>query len=186
MWVVVGLGNPGKKYAETRHNIGFIFIERIAADWGVRLKRKRKYLSKAAYVKRGQEGVLLAVPWTYMNRSGEAAKQILERTGVKQDRLLVVYDDLDIPLGEVRIKKSGGPGTHNGMGSIVEEIQSIQFPRIRIGIGPLSLDVDATDYVLSPFRKNERVKLKESLAQAREALDLILGDDIEKAMNLYN
>ena len=151
MWIVVGLGNPGKQYSATRHNVGFMLIQRLADKLNVRLK-KRKYSAKAAQVELEHNPVLLVKPWTYMNKSGLAVKKLLECTGRRLNRILVVYDDLDIPLGEIRIRKSGGPGTHNGMASIVQEIDSTEFPRIRIGIGPLPPGVDATDFVLADFR----------------------------------
>jgi len=185
LWAVVGLGNPGKRYSQTRHNVGFLFIKRVAKEWQTRLK-KRIYSSKANVVENKHGKVLLAVPQTYMNNSGVAVLQILEGRGVMPDHLVIVYDDLDIPLGEIRIRKEGGSGTHKGMSSIVHEINTINFPRIRIGIGPLTPHVNATDFVLSPFDEEERPKLEESMAKAQDALDLILSGNIEKAMNLYN
>lgn len=185
MWAVVGLGNPGRRYAATRHNVGFALIERIAERWEVRLK-KRKYQSKAVQVERRQDIVLLVKPWTYMNQSGLAVKDLVRRTGLMLKHLLVVYDDLDIPLGEIRIRREGGPGTHNGMISIIQEIGSTQFPRIRIGIGPLPSGIEATDFVLSGFVKDQRPALDGSLAMAEEAVMLILDRDIEKAMNRFN
>ena len=185
MWVLVGLGNPGRKYSKTRHNVGFFFIKQVAKDWNFKIKGER-YSSRVVEVERKNEQVLLAMPQSYMNRSGQAVGQILERTREKPEQLIVIYDDLDIPLGEIRIRKEGSPGSHKGMISIVREINSIQFPRIRIGIGPLSPGVSATDYVLSPFEREEKSILKESLGRAQMALELILDGEIEKAMNLYN
>lgn len=185
MWAVVGLGNPGRRYKDTRHNVGFIFLRKLAKEWKVRL-RKRIFLSKAIRVNRGEEEILLAMPQTFMNNSGRALRNMLEGSPLPSKHLLVIYDDLDIPLGEIRIKKGGGAGTHKGMISIIEEIQTTQFPRIRIGIGPLSPDRDPVDYVLSPFDKKELPFLEKSLESAREAVELILADETEKAMNLHN
>ncbi len=185
MWAVVGLGNPGRRYKDTRHNVGFIFLRKLAKEWEVRL-RKKIFLSKAARVMRENEEILLAMPQTYMNNCGLALKSILEGSPLPLEQLVVVYDDLDIPLGEIRIRKEGSAGTHKGMVSIIKEIQSTQFPRIRIGIGPLSPDADAVDYVLSPFNQEEKTILEKSLKMARGALDLILAGRTEKAMNLYN
>ena len=185
MWIVVGLGNPGRKYSKTRHNVGFLFMKQVAKDWNFKIKGKR-YSSRIVEVERKNEQVLLAMPQSYMNRSGQAVGEILERTREKPEQLIVIYDDLDIPLGEIRIRKEGSPGSHKGMISIVREINSTQFPRIRIGIGPLSPGVSATDYVLSPFEREERSILKESVGRAQIALELILDGEIEKAMNLYN
>ena len=184
MWAVVGLGNPGRVYAETRHNVGFVFINRLARDWKVKLKKK--YGAKIADVEREGEKVILAQPQTYMNQSGLAVRQILEAKGLAPEMLVVVYDDLDIPLGEIRIRKAGGPGTHKGMSSIVEEMKTTKFPRIRVGIGPLSFDQDATKFVLSPFSKTEKEFLEKSLIKAQEALRMILAGEIEEAMNRYN
>lgn len=185
MWVVVGLGNPGRRYAGTRHNAGFAFIKRIAKEWKVKLRKKR-YFSKVVEIKKENERVLLATPHTYMNKSGMAVKNILEVRGIKPERLIVVFDDLDIPLGEIRIRKRGGPGTHKGMNSIVQEIQTTEYPRIRVGIGPLEPDEDAVNYVLSPFDKSEEPLLEEGLKKAQEALEMILSGNVEEAMNIYN
>lgn len=185
MWVVVGLGNPGRRYAGTRHNAGFAFIKRIAKEWKVKLRKKR-YFSKVVEIKKENERVLLATPHTYMNKSGLAVKNILEVRGIKPERLIVVFDDLDIPLGEIRIRKRGGPGTHKGMNSIVQEIQTTEYPRIRVGIGPLEPDEDAVNYVLSPFDKSEEPLLEEGLKKAQEALEMILSGNVEEAMNIYN
>lgn len=185
MWAVVGLGNPGRRYAGTRHNAGFAFIKRIAKEWKVKLRKKR-YFSKVVEMKKENERVLLATPHTYMNKSGLAVKNILEVRGIKPERLIVVIDDLDIPLGEIRIRKRGGPGTHKGMNSIVQEIQTTEYPRIRVGIGPLEPDEDAVNYVLSPFDKSEEPLLEEGLKKAQEALEMILSGNVEEAMNIYN
>lgn len=185
MWIFVGLGNPGKQYSSSRHNIGFMLIQRLADKQNTKLK-KRKYLSKAARVELQHNPVLLVKPWTFMNNSGLAVKKLLDYTGAKLDRMLVVYDDLDIPLGEIRIRKSGGPGSHNGMASIVREIDSTQFPRIRIGIGPLPPGVDATDFVLADFTKKERGIIDDCLVKTEESAMYILANDIEKAMTRFN
>lgn len=185
MWIIVGLGNPGRQYAATRHNVGFALIQRLADKQNARLK-KRKYSAKAAQVEVGASPVLLVKPWTFMNKSGVAVKELIEWTGVKTNRLLIVYDDLDIPLGEMRIRKTGGPGTHNGMASIVREIKSTKFPRIRIGIGPLPPGFDATDYVLADFREEEKPALEDCLAKAEKALMLIMTKGVDAAMNRFN
>jgi len=185
LWVIVGLGNPGKKYATSRHNAGFVLIQRLADKRNIKLK-KRKYSAKAAQVELANGPALLVKPWTYMNRSGVAVNGLIERAGVSLGCLLVVYDDLDIPLGEIRIRKRGGPGTHNGMASIVQEIDSTEFPRIRIGIGPLPPGVDPTDFVLSDFRKEENPVLEDSMITAEKAVDLIMMSGVDEAMNRFN
>ena len=185
MWAVVGLGNPGRSFSETRHNVGSIFIKKVAKGWKVRL-RKRIFSSKAAEVDRKGDKVLLGIPQTYMNRSGLAVKKIVEGRGINPGNLIIVFDDFDIPLGDVRIRKEGGTGTHKGMHSIVEELRTNKFPRIRIGIGPSAPVEDATEFVLSSFEKVEEPLLKESLRKAQEALEMMLDGEIEKAMSIYN
>lgn len=185
MWAVVGLGNPGRGYSQTRHNVGFIFVKRLARQWGVRL-RKRKFLSKAATVERGGEKVLLALPQTFMNKSGLAVKRMVEDGGIKPERIVVVFDDFDLPLGEIRIRERGTAGSHRGMYSIIQELNSMWIPRIRIGIGPVDERTDAVDFVLSHFRQEENLVLEKSLVRAREALEYVLDGGIQKAMSLYN
>ncbi len=185
MWAVIGLGNPGRRYSGTRHNIGFTFVRRVAKAWETRLK-KRRFSSKIAEVEKENEKIMLVLPQTYMNNSGVAVKRILEGRNIQSEQLLVVYDDLDIPLGEIRIRKRGSSGTHKGMISIVQEIETTEFPRMRIGIGPLPPEEDAVDYVLSNFDEKESGLLEEGLKRASEALELILDGRVEAAMNTYN
>lgn len=185
MWLVVGLGNPGDEYAATRHNAGFMLVERAARAWGVTL-RGRLFKSRTALARRSGEEILLVEPKTFMNRSGSAVRAALDGKKAGPDRLVVVYDDLDIPLGEIRVRKSGRPGTHKGMISIAGEIRSEEFPRIRIGIGPLPPGRDAAAYVLEPFRRNEQTDLEHGLAQAAEALEMVLDGEIERAMTRFN
>jgi len=185
LWLVVGLGNPGDEYAATRHNAGFMLVDRLARAWGVEL-RGRLFQSRTALARRGGEDALLVEPKTFMNRSGTAVRAALEGKGIGPDRLVVVYDDLDIPLGEIRGRKAGRPGTHKGMISIAAEIGTGDFARVRIGIGPLPAGRDAADYVLEPFRKVERADLERGLDQAAEALEMVLDGGIERAMTRFN
>ena len=185
MWLVVGLGNPGDDYAATRHNAGFKLVRRLASAWGVTL-RGRAFHAKSASVRRGDETVLLALPQTFMNRSGVAVREIMAGREIPPGRLIVVYDDLDIPLGEIRVRAKGRPGTHKGMCSIDAEIHTREFARIRIGIGPLPDGRDASDYVLAPFGKDERTLFDRSLEAAEAAVDLILAGDIGQAMTRFN
>ncbi len=185
MWFVVGLGNPGRKYAGTRHNAGFLCVKRMAKKWGVSLRKKRCQ-SKVGVGQREGEQVLLALPQTYMNRSGEAVWLLLNSKQIKPEHMVVVYDDLDIPLGEIRIRQEGGPGSHKGMLSIVEEIGTTKFPRIRIGIGPLPENREAAAYVLSSFASEEILLFEKSLDKAEKAISLIIKDRIEQAMNFFN
>lgn len=185
MWVVVGLGNPGLRYKDTRHNAGASFIRRLSKEWDLRLKRRSSYF-KSGEQRRGDKSIVLAIPLTYMNRSGYAVREILERYGLPPERLVVVYDDLDIPLGTIRIRKEGGAGTHKGMHSVIQELETEEFPRLRLGIGPLPAGEDATQFVLSSFEKEERPLFHKSLEKAKEALEMIFAGEIDKAMNMYN
>jgi PTH1 family peptidyl-tRNA hydrolase len=185
LWLLVGLGNPGDEYEATRHNAGFMLVERLAGAWGAEL-RGRLFKARTARARRGGEEVLLIAPKTYMNRSGVAVREALAGKEVAADRLVVAYDDLDIPLGEIRVRRSGRPGTHKGMISIVGAIGTEAFARVRIGIGPLPAGRDAAEYVLEPFKRNERAVLDRSLEDAAEAVDLILDGRIDRAMNRFN
>lgn len=185
MWLVVGLGNPGEEYAATRHNVGFLLVRRVARSRGVEL-RGRAFKARTAVVRGGDEDVLLALPQTYMNRSGVSVREILAGRDIPPGRLVVAYDDLDIRLGEIRVRAKGSPGTHKGMKSIVGEIRTREFPRIRIGIGPLPEGRDAAAYVLSAFGRDERPLLENSLDEAEAALDLILAGGTDKAMARFN
>jgi PTH1 family peptidyl-tRNA hydrolase len=185
LWLVVGLGNPGRGYKNTRHNAGFMAVERAASSWGVRFGRLPGR-AKTGTAVRQRETVVLALPQTFMNRSGIAVRNLMSKKGVPPERLIVVYDDLDIDLGEIRVRTSGSPGTHNGMRSVTREIGSRDFPRIRIGIGPLPAGEEATDFVLTDFRGGEKTLLEKALGEAGEALDLLLAGESERAMVLFN
>lgn len=185
MWLVVGLGNPGDEYEATRHNAGFMLVERLARAWGVE-PRGRLYKSRTAAARRGGEEVFLVLPKTFMNRSGSAVRAAMAGKEVGPERLLVVYDDLDIPLGEIRVRRSGRPGTHKGMISIASEIRTDAFPRLRIGIGPLPPGRDAAEFVLEAFKRCERADLESGLEQAAEALEMVLDGGIERAMTRFN
>jgi PTH1 family peptidyl-tRNA hydrolase len=185
LWLVVGLGNPGEEYAATRHNAGYLVVQRLARARGVEL-RGRTFQARTGVARGGPEDILLALPRTFMNRSGVAVRELVEKKGIPAERLVVVYDDLDLALGEIRVRKRGSPGTHKGMISIVEAIRTREFPRLRIGIGPLPEGEDAADYVLAPFGRGERRLLDRGLDDAAEALDMILAGDADRAMARFN
>ncbi len=184
MHIIVGLGNPGKQYENTRHNIGFITIEQLAQKYGISVtKIKHKALVGEGTIS-GQK-VLLAKPQTYMNLSGNSVRELLDYYKVDTANLLVIYDDIDIPAGAVRIRKKGSAGTHNGMRSILYDIQSDQFPRIRIGIGgERKMPLDR--YVIGNFTKEERPFMEEAVVTAVSAIECMLEKGIDKAMNEYN
>jgi peptidyl-tRNA hydrolase, PTH1 family len=185
VWAVVGLGNPGKEYAETRHNAGFALVKRMAREWGVELRGKR-YQARSAEFEREGGRVLLVTPQTYMNLSGLSVRDLLKGRRLEPENVVIVYDDLDIPVGDIRVRKQGTAGTHKGLQSIVRETGSTRFPRIRIGIGPLPEGRDAADFVLAAFSRQERELLSGAMDAARDALLMVLDGDIERAMNSYN
>jgi PTH1 family peptidyl-tRNA hydrolase len=185
LWIVVGLGNPGREYAATRHNAGFMFIRRLARRWEVEVKKK-KFSARVAEVRRDGGRVVLALPQTYMNQSGVAVRELLAGFRAAPENVVVVYDDLDIPLGQMRVRRAGSPGTHKGLRSLTAELGTNAFPRIRLGIGPLDEREDAVRFVLSPFSRDERAVLEDALARAEEALEMILDGRIDQAMNTFN
>lgn len=185
MWLVVGLGNPGLEYSQSRHNAGFLVVQALARQWGLQLKA-RAHRSRLAETRRGRTTVVLALPQTYMNLSGQAVSSLLTGYRAKPENLIVVYDDLDLDLGQIRVRGSGSPGSHKGMRSIVEAVGTQDFPRVRIGIGPKPEGRDAADYVLEEFLPEEREKLNPALAQACRAVEMIIEGDLPRAMNLFN
>lgn len=185
MHCIVGLGNPGKKYAETRHNVGFILIEHLAGNLRISLTHK-KWDSLVGKGRIGEKEVLLAKPLTYMNRSGLAVVQILHFHKMPAQNLLVVHDDLDLPLGHIKIVRGGGSGGHNGVASIIEVLGSQEFCRLKIGIGrPLPLQ-KPEHYVLEPFSSEEKSLLEETIERAKKASEAIVRLGIDVAMNMFN
>ena len=146
--LIVGLGNPGEKYAHTRHNAGFEVISRLEAHYGVKLRRKLLLQGMTAEVTDGETKIVLCEPLTFMNRSGECVRRLLSRFRVPQEKMLVIYDDIDLPPGKVRVRKNGGPGTHNGMRSIQQQLGKTGFPRIRVGTGDRPAGGDLAAWVL--------------------------------------
>jgi peptidyl-tRNA hydrolase, PTH1 family len=185
LWAVVGLGNPGREYAGNRHNAGFLFVRRLAKELDVRLKKNR-FQAKVAQTRLDGRTLWLVLPQTFMNNSGASVRELLGETKLEPERLVVVYDDLDIALGDIRVRTEGRPGTHKGLQSVVAETGTAKFPRIRIGIGPLPEGEDAADFVLSDFAEEDKDRLKDCLVKARSALDLILAGQAAQAMNRYN
>ncbi|KUK81331.1 MAG: Peptidyl-tRNA hydrolase [Pelotomaculum thermopropionicum] len=186
MKLIVGLGNPGCKYAATRHNVGFMALDRLAADAGVEIKKKM-FKSLAGRGMIGRENVILAKPQTFMNLSGEAVGLLLGWFKLNPADLIVVYDDLDLPPGNMRVRSGGGSGGHKGMQSIIKVLGTQNFPRIRIGIGrPPVIGFETADYVLSRFSPGEVKKFEEVLEMAAKAVRCIVLDGVERAMNLYN
>ena len=184
MRLVVGLGNPGRDYEGTRHNAGFAAVDALAAKEGLILTGSRFRALTAATVQ-GGEKVILVKPMTYMNASGEAVRDLMAYYRVKPDDLLVLYDDIDIGLGSLRIRPFGSAGTHNGMKSIIYQIRTDRFPRIRIGTGG-DRKGDLAAYVLAKFREEERPLMRDALGRAADAVCCWLEEGIEQAMNRFN
>lgn len=185
--LVVGLGNPGEGYASTRHNIGFQVASRLA-------KRARLEFAVKAAGSRIAEGSLgtariaIARPQTFMNDSGTAVRKLLDRYRLDPGAMFVVYDDVDLPLGKVRIREKGGPGTHNGMRSIVAAVGE-GFPRVRVGVAPVDAATeipDLAEYVLAPFSPEERPVADDAAARAAEALEVAIRDGLRRAMDRFN
>lgn len=183
--LIVGLGNPGLEYSATRHNMGFLCLERLATKHRLRFtgKKAKSVLARGTI---GGHDVALAKPQTYMNLSGESVRELLRAYGVPTKSLLVVYDDVDLPVGTVRLRERGGPGTHNGMRSIVDEIDSTEFPRLRIGVGMPTDGQSLADYVLGLPSAEERAVLDEALDRSVEAIETVTRRGIGAAMNAFN
>jgi PTH1 family peptidyl-tRNA hydrolase len=181
----VGLGNPGSKYTKNRHNVGFRCVERLAAAHDLSFDRRQGKASMAlgTIFKRS---VILAKPRTFMNRSGYSVSALARYYRVPLGRVLVVYDDLDLPLGATRMRPSGGSGGHRGMWSTINQLGGRDFPRLRIGIGRPPGRMDPADYVLQDFSEDEQTVLEAALEQAVAAIETWLRDGIEAAMSLYN
>ncbi len=183
MLLIVGLGNPGREYEETRHNVGFMLIDRLASARNIKLKRSGSALVGKGTVA-GAQAVLMK-PLTYMNMSGEAVARFSDFFSIPVESIVVAYDDCDLPLGRIRLKKNGGSGGHKGIISIIDRLSSPGFQRIRLGIGRPDHG-DVADYVLSPFTSKERGLLDEMLLRGIESIEVLASVGMEAAMNKFN
>ena len=188
IYVVAGLGNPGYRYKNTRHSVGFMVIDALAEKVGVNIRKNKKLKHKAIIneVNIDEKKILLVKPQTYMNASGESIKDIVENYKVPLNNLIILYDDADLPLGKIRIRRSGSAGTHNGMKSVIYHLQAEDFPRIRIGIGKPPPDMDIIDYVLGKFTIDETDVIHESISKAAEAAIAIVKEGVDEAMAKFN
>ena len=184
MYVIAGLGNPGREYEKTRHNMGFQVLDRLAERHGISVKRL-KHRALIGDGRIGGQRVLLVKPQTYMNNSGQSLGEIIRYYNIEPDHLIVIYDDMDLETGAIRIRKKGGPGTHNGMKSVVAHVQGTDFPRIRIGIGHVGSD-GWKDFVLDNVSKKDAELLSGAIDRAADAVVSILEDGIDIAMNRWN
>lgn len=187
--LIVGLGNPEPKYDRTRHNIGFEFVDRLAMDWGAALQENRKFQGWWAEVHQGGKKLGLLKPTTYMNRSGQSLRAVIDWYKLPPESVLVVYDDMDLPLGRLRLRLTGSAGGHNGIKSIIAHLGTQDFPRLRIGIGKAKVpggDRQTISHVLGKFAPEEQPVLQDVLGLAEDALRMSLKEGVEKAMSLYN
>jgi peptidyl-tRNA hydrolase, PTH1 family len=185
MKVIVGLGNPGGSYTRSRHNVGFRVVDQLAERHRLRFSR-RQFKSQVAEGKIGDERVLLMKPQTYMNLSGEAVQRARRELRVEPEEFLVIYDDLDLAVGRLRVAGSGGAGGHHGVESIIEALGSKGFSRIRVGIGRPGDRSANVDYLLDSLTADEASALSASIARAADAAEVALGDGINAAMNRFN
>lgn len=186
MWVIVGLGNPGEEYAKTRHNAGFQAVKHVASRHGLDFGGKRAKSRIAEGHILGQR-VVLAKPFTYMNLIGQAVVGLCQWYKIDPAReLLVIYDELDLPFGTLRLRERGSPGTHNGMKSICSLLGTQEFPRLRVGIGQGPPGRDAAQYVLGRFTRDEEAQLPSIYDRISDALEMIVRDGMVAAMNRYN
>lgn len=186
MKVVAGLGNPGKQYEETRHNAGFMVVERLARAWGVDGKPESRFEAVVGEGRVGSEKVLLVEPLTFMNLSGRAIQKVLHFYKLSVDDLIVVYDDFAIPLGSVRARVTGSAGGHNGLSSIIQSLHTQSFARVRVGVGPLPPGFSTTAFVLGKFTKEEGPLLEQGLESATGAVELAIRESFTAAMQKYN
>ena len=185
---MIGLGNPGSKYEFTRHNIGFRIIDSLARDMGIEFNKVKSYYSLISRGMINNHKVMLVKPQTFMNLSGRAVNRVVSYYKIPLQDLLIVYDDLNLELGQVRIRKKGSSGGHKGIESIMQYLNSEDIPRLRIGIGNPSVNYnfDYMSYVLSNFNNDEEDKIAEVIQLSTEAIKTIIEDGFEKAMRKYN
>ncbi len=186
LWLIVGLGNPGAEYSRTRHNAGFLLVEHLAEHWRAGWKVEKKFQARVARAEANGRRVLLCQPQTYMNSSGEAVVAVKSFYRVETARLLVVVDDADLPLGEIRLRPSGSPGGHHGLESIERCLGTREYARLRIGIGRQRGEREITDYVLGRFSSTETLLLDKVLTVASRQAETWVEAGVQKAMNQFN
>lgn len=177
------LGNPGRRYSKTRHNVGFMVADNIAGRHGIELKTKESYMTGKGSIEDNE--VILMEPLTFMNRSGAAVKEVMRRYALGSESLIVVHDDLDMETGKLKIRKRGSSGGHKGVDSIIESIGTREFIRVKIGIGREE-GVPAEEYVLRKFGKDQIPLIKDAIGRVSDAIAMILRNGVDKAMNEFN
>ena len=185
MYIIIGLGNPEKDYSNTRHNMGFQVINKLAKQYEIEVtKSKFKGLYGNGVIE--GEKVILLKPQTFMNLSGESVKEILQFYKIEIEQIILIYDDIDIEPGVIKIRKTGGPGTHNGMKSVVHEINTQNFKRVRVGIGMPEDKEDLIEYVIGAIPEEDKEPLEKGIELAKEAVVEIIKNGIDIAMNKFN
>lgn len=185
-WLIVFLGNPGPKYQGTRHNAGFMAADAMAKDKGVAINKLR-FKALTATVRMGTEQVLLMKPQTYMNLSGEAVAQAVRFYKIAPDHVIVISDEMSLPIGKLRIRMKGSAGGHNGLKNIIAHLGTEEFPRIRLGVGaPPHPDYDVKDWVLSVFRNQDAVDMADAAQRAAKAAECYITEGADRAMNRFN
>lgn len=185
MFLIVGLGNPGTEYAATRHNIGFDMVTYLSDKYGIALRSKEGKAIVGKGVIEGQK-VMLVQPQTYMNLSGESVRALMDYYKLTTDEIVIIYDDISMPVGQVRIRPKGSAGGHNGIKSIIAHLGTQEFPRIKIGVGAKPGNGDLVKHVLGRFSKEDDAKIRDVFALAEEGLLAILQEDVKTAMNAVN
>ncbi len=185
--LIVGLGNPEPKYDQTRHNIGFEVVDALSEFWGVSWKEQRRFqgLLGEGLAPNGQK-IRLLKPLTYMNRSGQSVRAVIDWFKIAPEKVLVVYDDMDLPIGRLRLRLTGSAGGHNGMKSLIAHFGTQNFPRLRVGISKASPQKGTVSHVLGKFSPEEKKLISEVMKMVIDATELSLNEGVEKAMSLYN
>ncbi len=185
MHIIIGLGNPTREYQATRHNVGFDAITRISDDYRIPLDfKKHKAICGKGYIE--GEKVILAQPQTYMNLSGESVRELADFYKAAPEEIIIIYDDISLAVGQLRLRSKGSAGGHNGIKSIISHLGTQEFPRIKVGVGDKPKGWDLADYVLSRFHNDEQPIIREALKNTSDAVRAILKDGMESAMNIYN
>ncbi len=184
MKIIAGLGNPGKEYENTKHNVGFLTIDILAEKYDIKVN-KIKFKGLVGEGMIGTEKVILVKPQTYMNLSGQCIREIMAFYKLDIEDLVIIYDDIDLPMGNLRIRKKGSAGTHNGMRSIIYDLRDDGFPRVRVGIGG-ERKGDLANYVISGFSGDDRKLIEEAIVKAADAVACLVKDGIDRAMVDYN
>ena len=185
MFIIAGLGNPDEKYQGTRHNVGFDVVDRLAEKYQIAVDTKKHRALIGKGVIEGQK-VLLVKPQTYMNLSGESIRDIADFYKIPAENIIIIYDDISLDVGQLRIRKKGSAGGHNGIKNIIAHLGTQEFPRIKVGVGDKPPRMDLADYVLSRFSKEDREKMEQAFKDAAEAVEVMIAEGPDAAMNQFN